>query len=63
MIIDMQKAYYGGPTVSQMDAAAEYINAVIPFFREKGYRSYGSITKMRKMARFRETRSTNLLTC
>jgi nicotinamidase-related amidase len=36
MIIDMQKAYYGGRTVSQMDAAAEYINAVIPMFREKG---------------------------
>jgi nicotinamidase-related amidase len=36
MIIDMQKAYYGGPTVPQMDAAVEYINAVIPFFREKG---------------------------
>jgi nicotinamidase-related amidase len=36
MIIDMQKAYYGGGAVSQMDAASEYINAVIPFFREKG---------------------------
>ena len=36
MIIDMQKAYYGGPSPAQMDAAAEYINAVIPFFREKG---------------------------
>lgn len=36
MIIDMQKAYYGGPSVPQIDAAAEYINAVIPFFREKG---------------------------
>jgi nicotinamidase-related amidase len=35
MIIDMQKAYYGGRTVLQMDAAAEYINAVIPMFREK----------------------------
>jgi nicotinamidase-related amidase len=32
----MQKAYYAGSTVSQMDAAAEYINAVIPMFREKG---------------------------
>jgi nicotinamidase-related amidase len=36
MIIDMQKAYYAGETVSQMDAAAEYINAAVPFFREKG---------------------------
>lgn len=35
MIIDMQKVYYGGRTVSQMDAAAEYINAVIPMFRKK----------------------------
>jgi nicotinamidase-related amidase len=36
MIIDMQKAYYAGPTVPQMDAAAEYINGVIPMFRSKG---------------------------
>lgn len=36
MIIDMQKAYYGGPAVSQMDAAAEYINYIIPKFEEKG---------------------------
>ena len=36
MIIDMQKAYYQGPTVPQMDAAAEYINYVIPMFRGKG---------------------------
>lgn len=36
MIIDMQKAYYQGPTVAQMDAAAEYINGVIPMFRGKG---------------------------
>ena len=36
MIIDMQKAYYQGRTVLQMDAAAEYINAVIPMFRGKG---------------------------
>ena len=36
MIIDMQKAYYRGRTIPQMDAAAEYINAVIPAFREKG---------------------------
>ena len=32
----MQKAYYAGETIPQMDAAAEYINAVVPFFREKG---------------------------
>lgn len=36
MIIDMQKAYYSGPAVSQMDAAAEYINYIIPKFEEKG---------------------------
>ena len=36
MIIDMQKAYYAGPTVAQMDAAVEYINWVIPKFEEKG---------------------------
>ncbi len=36
MIIDMQKAYYGGGAAQQMDAAAEYINGVIPFFRGKG---------------------------
>jgi nicotinamidase-related amidase len=36
MIIDMQKAYYGGRTVSQMDAAAVYINYVLPMFRKKG---------------------------
>lgn len=36
MIIDMQKAYYAGPTVPQMDAAAEYINYIIPKFRDKG---------------------------
>jgi nicotinamidase-related amidase len=36
MIIDMQKAYYGGPTVPQMDAAAEYINYILPKFEAKG---------------------------
>jgi len=36
MIIDMQKAYYQGRTVPQMDAAAEYINYVMPMFRGKG---------------------------
>ena len=35
MIIDMQKAYYGGPTVEQMDAAAEYINYILPKFEAK----------------------------
>ena len=36
MIIDMQKEFYVGKTVSQMDSATEYINAVIPLFEEKG---------------------------
>lgn len=36
MIIDMQKAYYAGPAIPQMDAAVEYINYVAPLFREKG---------------------------
>ena len=36
MIIDMQKGYYAGPTVEQMDAAAEYINYMIPKFETKG---------------------------
>ncbi len=35
MIIDMQKEFYVGKTISQMDKAAEYINAVIPLFKEK----------------------------
>ena len=35
MIIDMQKEFYVGKTLSQMDKAAEYINAVIPLFKEK----------------------------
>lgn len=35
MIIDMQKEFYKGKTLSQMDAATEYINAVIPLFEEK----------------------------
>ena len=35
MVIDMQKAYYAGPTVSQMDAAAEYINYITPLFEAK----------------------------
>ena len=35
MIIDMQKEYYVGKTVAQMDRATEYINAAIPLFEEK----------------------------
>ena len=34
MVIDMQKAFYRGETVSQMDKAAEYINYVIPMFEK-----------------------------
>lgn len=36
MIIDMQKEFYRGDIVSQMDKAAEYINHVIPMFEKKG---------------------------
>lgn len=36
MIIDMQKEFYQGETLSQMDAAAEYINYVLPKFEAKG---------------------------
>lgn len=36
MIIDMQKEFHQGETASQMDAAAEYINYVLPRFEEKG---------------------------
>ena len=36
MVIDMQKEFYRGPIVEQMDRAAEYINAVIPMFEAKG---------------------------
>lgn len=35
MIIDMQKEFYAGETLSQMDKAAEYINYVLPKFEEK----------------------------
>jgi nicotinamidase-related amidase len=35
MIIDMQKEFYVGRTVAQMDSAVEYINAVIPLFEAK----------------------------
>lgn len=36
LIIDMQKEFYQGETLSQMDAAAEHINWVLPRFEEKG---------------------------
>ncbi len=36
MIIDMQKEFHQGETARQMDAAAEYINYVLPRFEEKG---------------------------
>lgn len=36
MIIDMQKEFHQGATAGQMDAAAEYINYVLPRFEEKG---------------------------
>lgn len=36
MIIDMQKEYYQGGALSQMNRASEYINAVIPLFEKKG---------------------------
>ncbi len=36
MIIDLQKAFYNGPSQQSMDDAVEYINAVLPWFREKG---------------------------
>lgn len=35
MIIDMQNAYCAGGAVEQMAAASEYINWVLPKFREK----------------------------
>ena len=36
-IIDLQKAYYNDSTKTLMDSACEYINAIIPKFREKNY--------------------------
>jgi nicotinamidase-related amidase len=36
MIIDLQKAYYSGEAQKSMDAACEYINAILPSFRKKG---------------------------
>jgi len=35
LIIDLQKAYYSGYSKESMDSAVEYINEVIPYFREK----------------------------
>jgi len=35
MIIDVQKAYHQGESAASMDAACEYINAIIPAFRAK----------------------------
>ena len=34
-VIDMQKAYYNESTKNSMDSACEYINAIIPKFRNK----------------------------
>ena len=34
MVIDMQKEFYRGENVAQMDKAAEYINYVIPMFEK-----------------------------
>ena len=34
MVIDLQKAFYKGYTKEFMDSASEYINAVLPFFRQ-----------------------------
>ncbi len=36
LVIDLQKAYYAGADAASMDAAAQYINAVLPAFRAKG---------------------------
>ncbi len=33
MVIDLQKAFYRGEAAASMDAACEYINAVLPLFR------------------------------
>lgn len=34
MIIDLQKAFYRGRAKESMDSACEYINAILPLFRE-----------------------------
>ena len=36
LVIDLQKAYYRGEAAASMDAACEYINEVLPRFREAG---------------------------
>lgn len=36
MIIDLQKAFYNGEAQKSMDSACEYINAILPSFRNKG---------------------------
>lgn len=36
IVIDVQKAYYNGPSKISMDSASEYINAAIDLFRDKG---------------------------
>lgn len=36
LVIDLQKAFYGGYAKESMDAASESINAVIPYFRKTG---------------------------
>jgi nicotinamidase-related amidase len=36
LIIDLQKAYYRGDAQKSMDEACEYINAILPSFRDKG---------------------------
>jgi nicotinamidase-related amidase len=35
LVIDLQKAYSKGDAATSMDVACEYINAVLPIFREK----------------------------
>lgn len=34
LIIDLQKAFYGGSAKESMDSACEYINAILPLFRK-----------------------------
>lgn len=36
LIIDLQKAYYSAYAKESMDSAVEYINEVIPYFRDNG---------------------------
>jgi len=37
MIIDLQKAYYQQESQKSIDSAVEYINAVLPWFRQKKF--------------------------